>query len=737
MKPWRRLLFTGIAAVLAVWQAPRLMPIPQALLQPVTPSLEFTDRRGETLREVRVEERFAREAKLSDVPDALIHAILAAEDKRFYQHAGIDWRRLARAALSNVQRRRVVSGASTITQQLVKIADPRPRTVWTKIIEGLTARRLEQLWMKDEILAAYLNRVDFGNLNIGIASAARYYFDKPLSDLTHAEAAFLAGLPRGPARLNPHRHLPAAKRRQGVVLRRMLEAGWLTPEQYSRASAEVLALQPPRRIFRAPHFVDLILRGGTRAGTVQTTLDLHVQGEAERIVRERLQPLRAQGVGNAAVVVIENRTGDVLALVGSENFFAPVAGQVNGAWAPRSAGSTLKPFTYLLALERGATPATVFADIPASFHTSTGVYRPVNFNHRCRGPVRMRVALANSLNIPAVRALAAFGGAAALRERLMQWGIGTLSRPAEEYGLGLTIGNAEVRLLELTNAYAALARLGRYQPFRLTADAEGSSGAVTAHPSAAWLIADMLSDNDARALAFGRYSPLRFDFPVACKTGTSTDFRDNWAMGYTPEFTVGVWVGNFDGRPMQEVSGVTGAGPILQDVFQYLHREFGTTWYARPAEIVERGIHPLTGKLTQRPDAIPEKFVRGSLPEAESPACYDDAGRIWLGPEYGEWFASAENTLRDVAAVRANEELRVIAPAPGTTFVIDPDLPSSAKIPLLARSAGTVVWESATLECGMEAERAFARAAEGRHQLRARDLSTGKTAETWVTVRAL
>ncbi len=737
MKLRPRYWILGLAIVTAAAQALRLMPIPPALLRPVEPSLELTDRRGETLREVRVEERYARPVKRSDLPESMVHAILAAEDKRFYLHGGIDWRRMGAATVSNVHQRRVVSGASTITQQLVKIADPRPRTIWTKITEGLTAQRLEQLWTKDEILVAYLNRVDFGNQTIGIAAAAGYYFGKPLHDLTPAEAAFLAGLPQAPSRLNPHRHFTAAKKRQAVVLQRMVDAGWLSAGEKARADVELLAIRPRSRQFRAPHFVDLIMRSGPRNGLLATTLDLGIQAEAGRIVHDRLEPLRAQAVGNAAAVVIENRTGNVLALVGSDDFFDPEAGQVNGVWAPRSAGSTLKPFTYLLALESGATTATVFADVPVSFHTSTGTYRPANFNHRCRGPVRMRTALANSLNIPAVRALASLGGPGPLRQRLRQWGMTTLPRPAEEYGLGLTIGNAEVRLLELTNAYAALARLGRFLPYRLEQASGAVQGVDVGSPSAAWLVADMLADNDARAPAFGRHSTLRFDFPVACKTGTSTDFRDNWAVGYTPEYTVGVWVGNFDGRPMKEVSGVTGAGPILQDLFQYLHRQFGTSWYMRPTDIVERTIHPLTGMLSNCAEAIPEKFIRQVVPQTASPAEFDEFGRVLLGAEYREWYASAENTLGDAATVRLDAKLSVISPLPGTTFIIDSDVPSTAQIPLSARSYGPLRWESETLRCDVLGARSFAHAREGRHVLRAIDPVTGQTAETWINVRAL
>ncbi len=726
----------------------KFVPVPAGLLRARAESLEFTDRHGATLRETRVEERFARDVPLADAPVNLVRAMLAAEDKRFFEHRGVDVLALARAAAGNVRGRRVTSGASTITQQLVKLAEPRPRTWRTKVIEAAQALRLEQLWTKEQILGAYLNRLDFGNLNTGCAAAAGYYFGKPLADLSDAEAAFLAGLPKNPTRLNPHAIFTAAKRRQETVLRRMRENGWLTAAQTDRALQETLRLQPPRRLFRAPHFVDLAWRAvAAGAGPeIVTTLDLDLNRFVEDTVRERLAKLREQNVSNAAVVVLDNRSGEVLALVGSENYFAPDSGQVNGATARRSAGSTLKPFTYLLALERGATPASVVADVPAVFATSTGLYRPENYSRRCLGPVRYRAALATSLNIPAVKVLASLGGAAALQERLRGWGLTTLEEPAERYGLGLTIGNAETRLVELTNAYATLARLGEWKPWRVVREENVSRSASNAQPptaetrAACWLIAEMLSDNAARTPAFGMNSALRFDFPVACKTGTSTDFRDNWALGYTPEFTVGVWVGNFDGSPMLEVSGVTGAAPIMHAVFERLHARFGTSWYAQPAEIVECAVHPLTGKrLAQpRPDAVREKFFRDHLQPLESPEDYAEDGRVKLGVEYIAWSESAENTLAAQAMVEAGAAaLRVVAPVAGTVFLVDPDLPSSRRVPLEAVGADGVRWESASLEVGVEGERAFAFAKQGEHRLTLRDAATGRSAETWIRVKSL
>ena len=736
------------AAVPAAWLGLQLVPLPPALLQPAAQSRELTDRHGVTLREVRVDDRFAREIGFAEIPPQLRHAMLAAEDKRFFQHHGVDLLATGRALWGNVTHRRITSGASTITQQLVKISDPRPRTVRTKLIEAARALRLEQLWTKEEIFAAYFNRIDFGNLNVGIAAAANYYFGKPLTDLSDAEAAFLAGLPKNPKRLNPHRATRAAKRRQEVVLARMERAGWLDAAQAGRARAEALQLRPPQRLFRAPHFVDLVLQGlaPNTSGTVKTTLDLDVNRFVESAVQDQLARLRAKNVRDAAAVVIDNASGDVLALVGSQNYFAPGTGQVNGAWARRSAGSTLKPFTYLLALERGATPATIVADVPVTFPTPTGIFRPDNYSHRCYGPLRYRIALANSLNIPAVRVLASIGGAATLQQRLQAWGLTTLEKTPEHYGLGLTIGNAETRLLELANAYATLARMGEWRPYRLSAsdpaittpDSDGQNPAETA--LAAWLIADMLSDNAARAVSFGMNSALRFDFPVACKTGTSSDFRDNWAVGYTPEFTVAVWAGNFDGSPMREVSGVSGAAPIMHAVLAHLHAQFGTSWFPQPPEIIEREVHPVSGKLlaATRADAVRERFVTGRIPAVEEAADYEPDGRLVLGPEYAEWSRSAQNGMTTrTAVVTQDTPLRLESPLPGTTFLVDPDLPSSERVPLRATGPGEIQWTCDSLEVREVDGRAFAIAREGEHRIVAHDPASGRTAETWIRVKAL
>lgn len=733
------------------WIALHLVPVPVALLRQPEPGAVFTDRNGTPLRELLVDNRrFTQSAPLDETPQMLIDATIAAEDKRFWRHSGVDFFATARATLELVTRHRVVSGASTITQQLVKIADPKPRTFGVKIYEAVTALRIEQVWSKRQIMEAYLNRLDYGNLRIGCRAAAQYYFGKPLSDLSAAECAFLAGLPQAPTRMNPYTHFQRAQKREVWVLRQMQKNGFLSETALQRALDEKLRLNPARRIFQAPHFVDLVMsrNGAETKGEIHTTLDLELTHLVEDKLRERIGRLRDQHVQNGAVVVIDNRTGDVLALVGSENYFAPGAGQVNGAWARRSPGSALKPFTYLLAFERGATPASIVADLPAEFATSTGIYRPENYNHRCYGPMRYRLALANSLNISAVKVLNTIGGAGVLQKRLQECGLTTLEKSAGHYGLGLTIGNAEARLLELTNAYACLARLGEYRPYRLLANEKPAPAGSqlpgqVCDPAAAWLVADILSDNNARSLAFGLNSALRFDFPVACKTGTSTDFRDNWAMGYTPEFTVGVWVGNFDGTPMEHISGVTGAAPVLHDVFEFLHRRNGTTWYEQPREIAERAIHPSTGKLLANPpaDAIREKFIAGTRPPIESMDDYDARGRVRLGFEYAQWLAGGSNSLAGSAVIdesAGTRDLRVLSPLPGTTCVLDPDLPGHGqKMALIAQGPQDVEWESDSLKVRKDHGKTCAILTEGRHRITVLDPSTGKTDQTWIIVKSL
>jgi penicillin-binding protein 1C len=675
----------------------------------------------------------------------LIDATLSAEDRRFYHHSGIDWLANARALTGALRRGEARSGASTVTQQLVKITDPGPRTIRRKLAEMWLARRVEREWSKHRILEEYLNRLDYGNLQHGIAAASRFYFDKPPADLSAAESALLAGLPRAPGRLNPHTGMDAARERQLWVLGRMRLNGALDAEAHVRARAEPLRIAPPEHAWQAPHFVDLLLQRRNilppSGGPVRTTLDLQLNRFVEERLHDQLRLIAGHHATSAAAVVIHNPTGEVLAMAAASNEeFQAGSGQLNGACIIRSPGSAVKPFTYLLALERGANPGTVVADVPTDFQTPTGLYRPNNYNHRYHGPVSLRHALGNSLNVAAIRALELGGGPDALHRRLGELGLTTLDHTPEYYGLGLTIGNGEVRLLELTNAYATLGRLGMYRPYRLLGDPGKDTGGIqVCDPGASWLIADMLADNHARSAAFGLNSYLAFDFPVACKTGTSSGYRDNWVVGYTPEYSVGVWVGNMDGSPMHGITGVTGAAPVMHEIFKHLHETRGTTWYERPEGIATHRIHPLTGRLAAEDQAgsVDEKCLWP--PEPTRPDDFDPDSRVILPNEYAQWLASPQNALGDLVTCAASASaLRILHPQPGTIYYLDPDLPAaSQRVRLLAESPGEVAWTSETLTIENNQKNPGIRLHPGRHVLTAIDAATGRRAETWIEVIGL
>jgi penicillin-binding protein 1C len=750
------ILFSTLAGTLALgWLALelalRLTPVPSSLTKAPPQSVEFADRTGRPLRRVLQDQRVYRaRCSLSDVSPNLIAATLSAEDKRFKVHSGIDLLAITRALVQAVNTGQIHSGASTITQQLVKLTYPGAgRDPWAKLTEAWSALSLERHWPKDRILEEYLNRLNYGDLQVGLASASADYFEKPPSDLSAAEAAFLAAIPQAPSRLDPFTHFAAVKARQRWVLQRMHANGFLDDAAFARAMAEPLRLREHSREFEAPFFVDLLLeRRGIlppEGGVVRTTVDLGFNQWIDQVIARQLQTLEDKNVTAAAAVVIENASGDVLALSGSGNYFEPGTGQINGAWSARSAGSALKPFTYVRALEKGAFPGTVVADVPTDFPTETGLYHPNNYNHRFYGPVTLRFALANSLNVAAIKVLEREGGPEVLYNALRDAGITTLEHPAAYYGLGLTIGNGEVRLLELTNAFASLARLGVYKSFRLltpTAPGMPTTPAIAGRrifdERAAYLLADILSDNHARAGTFGLNSYLSFDFPVACKTGTSSNYRDNWTFGFTPEFTVGVWVGNPDNSAMRGVTGVTGAAPIFHEIMVKLRDRYGTGWYYEPPGIDHCFIDPLTGHRvsSDQPRAVREIYAFS--PETARPEDYDAAGRVRLPEEYRAWVESDQNTLGDLlAASRQAEHLQILEPAAGALYYLDRDLPAKdQRLALRAESTGLIEWSCETLDCCTEGSRTTVGLREGRHQIFARDVATGETATTWIAVES-
>ncbi len=598
-------------------------PFPRSLMQPGSQTaVQITDRGGRPLYEVRdVQSGSYAYLPLQDMPRPIIDAFLSVEDRDFYLHNGFSPFAIVRAAWQNITAGYVVSGGSTITQQLVRLRmHPQTRSVPYKMLEALLAWKLELYRGKDEILESYLNSAYFGRQAYGVAAAARTFFNVSPQELSLGQSALLAGLVQSPVTLDPFAHPDAAKERQKRVLQAMRDNGVISEEEHSDALREPLQYARGTVPMRAPHFVQWLRQVRPEAfatsGTLETTLDLPLQQEAERIVERKLAELKDQRVTSAAVVVLDAHTGDIRAMVGSADYFdSEHDGAVNVAISPRQPGSALKPFTYALALQNGDTAATTVADIETQFYTQDGnPYVPRNYDYGYHGLVRYREALANSYNIAAVRVLEKVG-VAALQHFLTAAGISTLTESPEHYGLALTLGDAEVTLLDLTSAYGMFARGGEALTPRVLPSDPVMRGQKLLSPQIAWLISDILSDADARLPEFGENTPLSFSFPVAAKTGTTRNSRDNWTVGYTPDVVVGVWVGNADNTPMRGTSGITGAGPIFHDVM-LAAAGANHPAFARPAGLVSAVICRLSGKLPTAlcPHTMEEWFVEGTQP---------------------------------------------------------------------------------------------------------------------------
>lgn len=553
------------------------------------PSVQVYDRQGAPLRGfLSSKQTYVRPVPLAEISPWVLAAAVCAEDKRFFTHDGVDMLAVLRATWQNVREGAVVSGASTITQQVVRSQAPYPKNWYGKFSEALQARATEKTQSKEEILETYLNVIELGNLTQGIEAASLFYFGINAKDLSAAQSAFLVGIAKSPTHYNPLQHFSRASKRQQYVLKRMFEEGFLEQELYDLAKKEKIELQAKKRPFYAPHFMQwLKTLLDPQVTEVYTSLDRSLQLQIETIVKNQLKNLTKEHVTNAAVIVLENETGEILAYVGSGDFSDKAhQGQVDGVRALRQPGSALKPFVYGLAFEKGVlTPSSLLQDEDTFFE---GGFRPRNYDEKFHGNVSVRQSLACSYNIPAVQT-AEKVGVNPLLSLLHQFGFTSLTKGADFYGLGLALGNGEVRLLELTNAYATLARLGRYQPIVLAREPyiqlPGVPRRVLSEQSS-YLITDILKDNQARSPAFGLNSPLALPFEIAAKTGTSKDYKDNFAVGYTPRWTIGVWVGNFDASSMQQVSGVTGAGPILHDVAIYLQEKYPSTTFVEPSGIV-------------------------------------------------------------------------------------------------------------------------------------------------------
>ena len=601
------------------------------------------DRHGAPIHEMRVIEHGRRLAwtRLGDISPAALATIIRAEDKRFYKHDGVDWLALSDAALDTLlfsQPR----GASTISMQVAAHLDAalkptrQKRTVSQKWDQIAASRELENSWSKSQILEAYLNLSTFRGELQGVGAASRALFDKDPSGLDEPESLLLAVLLRGP-NAKPE---GVARRACQLAVNMEVEVACVQLQRLARSALPAAPNIVPR-VALAPHVARELL--SAIHPRVQTTLDADLQAYATELLQQQLAALGASHVADAAALVVDNRSGEVLAYVGNAGATASAI-YVDGVRAPRQAGSTLKPFLYEMVIgQKLITAASLIDDSPVNLVTPGGLYVPQNYDRDFKGMVSARTALSSSLNVPAVRTLMLVGTDAFV-ERLQMLGFDDVIHDGDFYGFSLALGSAEVSLWQLTNAYRALANGGQWSPLRLERAFKTAATPVL-DPAASWIVASMLSDPLARSVTFGLENPLASRHWAAVKTGTSKDMRDNWCVGFTGRFTVGIWVGNFDGSPMHDVSGVTGAAPVWIELVDYLHRRSASTQPPRPQSVIARHLDY-------------EKDIEAAREE------YFVAG-----------------TEIDVVAAKPAGTLRaeIAYPRDGSIIALDPDIPDSVQ----------------------------------------------------------
>ncbi|MBX3065411.1 MAG: penicillin-binding protein 1C [Anaerolineae bacterium] len=753
LRRWQQILIVAFTALLItfigiyLWAFSDLPSINDISSGMALPSTRILDRNGRLLYEV-IDPQGGRHTAipLDQIPQSCKDATIATEDRNFYSTQGIDLEGILRALWINLQGGEIRAGGSTITQQVVRnlLIDPQQRaerSLRRKLREMVLAVQLANSKTHDDILALYLNQTYYGNLSYGIDAAAQVYFNKNAPELTLAECALIAGLPQTPALYDPITDPQAAKDRQRVVLDLMVVAGYLTQEQADAAYNEKLQYGNGQFEFNAPHFVqmiwsqlerdypDVLYQGGLE---VVTTLDLDWQRAAEAAALRQVIALNkpsggkpSHNVHGAALVALDPKTGQVLALLGNIDYDDgsqdKAASAINMALAPRQPGSTLKPFTYALTFDPTQaspwTPATMILDVSTPFITrQLESYTPANYGLVEHGPVLIREALASSYNIPAVVALQHVG-VNNLVELLHRLGVSTLTDPTK-VDLSLTLGGGDVRLLDLTTAYAALANDGRPVTPSLILRVSDKSGKVlydwqpapisdrVLDPRVVYLITDILSDNEARRPAFGDHSALSIGRPAAAKTGTTTDFRDNWTVGYTPDVVVGVWAGNPDNTPMVDVSGVTGAGPIWNEFMREVLKNKPETPFQQPEGLAQAEICAASGQLPTQycPQKKLEWFIAGTVPTdydtmfqlftidrrsgllatEETPA-EDRVDRVFkvLPPEARLWGlrhgVEPPPVSPDQVASYPQTGFRLLTPDPYTIFQLTPLIPFEAQ----------------------------------------------------------
>lgn len=579
---------------------------------------------------------FYIEVKYSDLPKNLIEAVISAEDKNFFNHNGLDYKAILRAFFSNLLSGKVVSGGSSITQQLAKNIKPRERNYINKFYEALDSIRLENNLTKEEILTEYLNRVFFGNNCYGIGAAANLYFKKEVKDLNINESALLVSIIKSGTRFNPYKYGEKLNDRRIYVLKEMKNNNYINNEDYNKYINETPKIYKYKEkyTFKAPHFVMYIKESLEKLKysnivEVKTTLDYKLQNEAALVISNASQSLHSFNVRNISCVILNAKTGETLSMIGSMDYFDnETDGAVNGTISLRQPASTLKPFLYGYLFDKGESPASVIGDIKTYINSPGGDYIPENFDRKYRGPVTIRDALANSLNIPAVRWLSKYS-VKDFQNILLKSGLSSIDKNPDYYGYSLALGSAEVRLIDLASAYGVFANSGKFINHYSAISLKKANGEIFNMPKkhsmqviseeSAYLITSILSDRNARMGSFRSYKGLVYPFSIAIKTGTSKGSRDAWAIGYTEDYIVGLWLGDFKGSEMINITGGNGAVPILYDLFSMLNKSQKETKWNKPKNIAEREICLISGKLSGEfcKETRLEEFSLFNIPKEE------------------------------------------------------------------------------------------------------------------------
>ena len=668
MKCSRRIIaFIATAAICLVgigliWHriAQELLPLPTSLPPQgdIIARLEVYDRRNKPLSRTYLNNwNYHHNLELWEIPPLLKTAFITSEDKRFYQHSGVDWLARLSAAWLNLKKLRAVRGASTITEQVVRMLHPRSRSLWSRTLETFEAMQLEKRFSKDQILAFYLNQVPYSDNRRGILDAAHYYFGRDLSTLLPEEMLSLVALVRAPSAYNPYKEQASLQRPVSTLRARLKVTG---EENLGNDQSSIrLRLGSHNDIANAPHFVRFVREtapiepGRTK---LISTLDAELQTFATKLLQRQIARLAEKKVTDGAVLVLDHRSDEILAWVTGHSQAQDahrtdinVSG-IDAVLTPRQPGSAVKPFVYALALELGWTAATMIEDAPVEQAVNLGVHRYRNYSGIYYGPIRLREALGSSLNTPAIRT-AQFIGPVNLLDRLQQLGLKSLYQSADYYGPGLALGNGEITLYELVSAYAALARQGLYRKARvLVTEPQNLERHAVFSADVSAIISSILSDPLARRLEFGRGGVLEFPFQVAVKTGTSNDYRDAWAIGYSSAYTIGVWMGNLSAEAMLGVNGSSGPGLVLRAMFGEVFRTEAPQPLLIPPTLIKRQICADTGLAA---DSI----------------C----------PEIAEWFISGtEPPLRiDPQATRVQAKPQIVKPIDNLILAMDPRVPDS------------------------------------------------------------